>query len=198
MCDHHCIWLNNCVGYANYRWFLAYLVANIWLLSFGFYMTFGLLRTKVAESVDAGLPGSLISRWQAVALSDALRTTTCLMLLCGAMVWLVLAFFIQHLRYMYLGVTTNEAAKWEDVQDCIADGSIYMYYNQDGTPSEANILLQKDEAGCYNRKLTAHELQAVRDLKLELRECKSVADVNNIYDQGFRKNFRDRVFTTPF
>ncbi|MCQ8205584.1 hypothetical protein NP569_25170, partial [Vibrio parahaemolyticus] len=37
------------------------------------------------------------------------------------------AFLAQHARYLYLGVTTNESAKWEDVQYALADGELFRY-----------------------------------------------------------------------
>jgi hypothetical protein len=34
--DHHCIWVNRCVGYYNYRWFLAFLLTHAIICTYGF------------------------------------------------------------------------------------------------------------------------------------------------------------------
>lgn len=186
------MWVNNCVGHFNYRYFLAYLVANIWLLGYGFRLTHGVLKVQVKK---ANLSGSTISRWRNVCLLDELKPTTCLMLLCGIMIWLVLAFLIEHMRYMYLGVTTNESGKWEDVQYCIEDGTVYTYYYPDTQkPSELCIVMQKLPDGLFNRSLTPEEQRIVNDQHLELKQVPSVRDITNIYDKGFKQNFKDRVF----
>lgn len=120
-----------------------------------------------------------------------------MVLFCGTMIWLVLAFFIEHMRYIYLGVTTNESAKWEDVQDCIGDGTIFMFTNPDiqtHSEHEHNIVVQKMPDGSYNRRLSPEELRIVNDQKLRLTKVKSVYDITNIYDKGFRRNFIDRAF----
>merc|ERR1712032_696318 len=33
--DHHCIWLNNCVGVGNHKWFLAFLLTHLVLCLYG-------------------------------------------------------------------------------------------------------------------------------------------------------------------
>lgn len=203
VCDHHCIWLNNCVGHYNYRWFLGFLFANVQLLGYGWYLTFEILRIQVAENKLHQTYGPNISTWglwQNTMLSNDLKPTTCLCLLCGTMVWLVVAFLFEHIRFLYLGVTTNESGKWEDVADCIADGSIYKYVYADGTePESTQIIVQKMEDGSngrpqFNRALTPEEQRVVSSQSLVLRPVKSVAGVCNIYDKGFKRNVVERVF----
>lgn len=45
--DHHCIWLNQCVGEKNYRWFLLFLFINSTFLLYGSYVVFLFLYSDI-------------------------------------------------------------------------------------------------------------------------------------------------------
>lgn len=199
MCDHHCIWINNCVGYNNYRWFFSYVVANVILLCYGFYLTWKLLAIVVTE-VESSTPQSFLNHkaWvRALYHTKESKVTGCLMLLCGSLSTVAIAFLFVHIRYLYLGMTTNETQKWEEIGDCIEDGTLFTYQYPSTEPhiptslemkNDPTIVLQRLQNGTFHRALTAKERIKVEQHRMVLRQVKGFEDINNIYDEGFVNN----------
>lgn len=50
MFDHHCVWLNQCVGEHNYRWFITFLFVNSMFLFYGATVIYLVLISKVCTS----------------------------------------------------------------------------------------------------------------------------------------------------
>jgi palmitoyltransferase ZDHHC4 len=197
MCDHHCIWINNCVGYNNYRWFLLFVIANVILLCYGFYLTGSLLSIVVAR-VQKDVPASFLNykAWaRALYHTKESKITGCLMLLCGSLSTVAIAFLLVHIRYLYQGVTTNETQKWEEIGDCIEDGTLFYYQypvevvaKRAGQANEPSIVLQRLPNGTFHRALTPKERIKVEQNGMVLRQVKGFQDINNIYDRGLVNN----------
>lgn len=47
--DHHCVWLNQCIGELNYRYFLAFLLVHILFFSYGVFVMTSLLLGEVCS-----------------------------------------------------------------------------------------------------------------------------------------------------
>jgi palmitoyltransferase ZDHHC4 len=121
--DHHCIWLNNCVGQRNYRWFLAYLVLNSVLMIYGaigaasifateiqdkrlFEATF--INTVTQQRTQAGWV--IIFQYLMGQFSELMMVT----FMATVMGVLVTGFTCYHLFLAARNVTTNETYKWSE------------------------------------------------------------------------------------
>lgn len=137
--DHHCIWINNCVGLHNYHYFVALLIAISTLLCYGAITGWNILGDILQESyVPRRLTaGSLTSKRWSTGISwtewinrymicIALNTRIGVVTLLATMTYpLALGFFVYHVYLIWAGMTTNETAKWSDLREDIYDDLIW-------------------------------------------------------------------------
>src|SRR2546421_2458895 len=50
-CDHHCVFINKCVGYGNYHYFLTLLLTTGIMLSYSVYLAWRLLSAMLQQSI---------------------------------------------------------------------------------------------------------------------------------------------------
>ena len=132
--DHHCIWINNCVGLSNTRHFLFFLLSTDLLLATGLVYSYGILggglnnavaSTAVAAAATATAVGwADWSRLMCLAVVDQVYMGAVLML-CALLSPLSATFTLYHLYLIWAGTTTNETTKWADRKDDIRDGTIF-------------------------------------------------------------------------
>ncbi|KAI5950902.1 SWF1 [Candida jiufengensis] len=192
--DHHCIWINNCIGYYNYKWFLLYLVVNINMLGYGFIVCFKAINLQLTNYTLSGF-WNLITRT-----NDTNKITGIFIILCIIFVIIVIIFTALHLRYIYLGVTTNELDKWGEIEYLIDLNLLYKV----SPPINNQMFVEKASV----RSKTLSEETVYISLKDETILIKNVniadyniipvesviSDIDNEYDKGFWNNLKDRIF----
>ncbi|KAF2729537.1 palmitoyltransferase swf1, partial [Polyplosphaeria fusca] len=146
--DHHCIWVNNCLGRGNYRWFLYLLLSTAIMLAYGAYLAHMVLSPMVHKEYkeherwyryDQGPTADPLS-WlvyfdmklhyflvYAGIYLEAGGLAAAGVGLLALMTWpLPLGLLGYHVYLIWAGMTTNESSKWADWRDDMADGVVFL------------------------------------------------------------------------
>ena len=142
--DHHCIWLNTCVGERNYRWFLLFLASNLCIMAYGVWAASAVLLREYygPENLAAPRGGGQLPRAAMIALRTLTNIETgatyppgswrpfavaqyflsmhtevsCVLALCSVMGVIMVGFVVYHASLVSYNVTTNESFKRHDCE----------------------------------------------------------------------------------
>lgn len=182
MMDHHCIWLNNCVGLGNVRYFLIFLISFALVCSYGSYI-FGtvLLELRHRQGLDTmqvwdddkGEMVPLSFRSSLLHLLDSNIILAITFVLLVVLSPAIAIFSGLQIRMGMLGYTSNEESKWESVQEAILDGVAFWIEKEDGR--KAIEVIEKEDQAKDTRPRTPVRL---------------LAEVENKYDRGAWNNLK--------
>lgn len=123
--DHHCPWLNNCVGEDNYKHFLSFLCSTIAYLFYATYVLTGIILARLdhfgfldSEFLTSQKTFRKIKVTKLVMLKYSMLQLPVIMaldFLCGVMALVLVAFVGYHVYLILTGKTTNETVKWDSV-----------------------------------------------------------------------------------
>lgn len=190
LADHHCLFLNRCIGAKNYKQFMAFLFTTLYIFIYGGIVTSSILLRLIPDLLEQGHRGRDLFR-SILRVGRGYRAAACMLILCVLLGIINVVFIAAQVKYIYVGATTNEVTKWEDVNELMDEGKLYMYE----LPAETkqSIVLQRLSDGTWHRSLNSQEQQLVSKYKAPLVQITSHESVHNIYDEGFRRNLKTRL-----
>ncbi|KAF8456081.1 DHHC palmitoyltransferase-domain-containing protein [Kalaharituber pfeilii] len=221
--DHHCIWINNCVGHNNTRHFFAFLWATNILLTYGGYLSYSIMNNFIQSLLRRGtkvsdLPWGLYFKgWGIGFLQETpIAAVFLLSVMCGILSY---SFTFYHVYLVWAGTTTNETFKWSDWSEDISTGEIYIADLLPFTPVSStthpsslhniphpslpntNPALNPPSSNCYPTTaapLTPSEIQAlIEPPDVKWRQAEGLKEVENLYDLGFVENMRMVIWPKP-
>ncbi|KAK8960118.1 putative S-acyltransferase [Platanthera guangdongensis] len=121
--DHHCGWMNTCIGEKNTRYFMAFLLWHFLICLYGAIILVLILAGQLKErkiifilTVYYGIEKSFYSLFPHVVqwLLDAHNTQMILIVFLIVISLLLAGFFGYHAQLCFTNTTTNEAFKWQE------------------------------------------------------------------------------------
>ena len=123
--DHHCIWLNQCVGEQNYRYFLLFLFVHVVFFAYATVVSFLVVYSEVVErdllnatfvnhSTREEYKATLWMVFMFLVNQKGYVIFICVFAF--IMTIAILGFLIYHLILVGYGMTTNESVKWASLE----------------------------------------------------------------------------------
>lgn len=203
--DHHCIFINSCVGYHNQRYFVLLLLTTGILTVYATKVGLSLLSSQIFmhlpkwNLLGSGFTWSEYFQIWAWALQENVRigAVTLLCLLLTPLVW---AFLGYHMYLIWAGTTTNESMKWSDWQADMSDGFAWKRTLPQDRPRDPSIEPECDRWPCESLQIlmqTEDGDPPRGEGAIGVGQWEQVwrlKDVENLYDLGFWDNLMDVFF----
>ncbi|XP_047152470.1 probable protein S-acyltransferase 17 isoform X1 [Vigna umbellata] len=193
--DHHCGWMNNCIGEKNTRYFMAFLLWHFLIclygtVAIGLVLAGRLRELRVVDILTAvyyGIENSFLDLAPNIVqwLLGSYNTQILLMVFLAIIGMLLAGFFGYHTKLCITNTTTNETFKWQD----------YIEWQRKLREAKVSAeALKQSIDGIHSEKQPSSSKWRAFFKKSPLEDV--VVVKNNVYDKGFFHNIQEVI--SPF
>lgn len=167
--DHHCIWVNNCIGKGNYLYFFCFLFANTISMVYGFAR---IMYITMRRSEDV---------------APYAKSILIFTILCGSFAVICSVFTYLQLDLVRDGMTTNEKDKWYTMHEIMREGRLIKTADD----RWFIIPLSSQKASGIDGVYTTNPYDSRQYHPQNYTAITDPSDITNIYDSGsFTTNFK--------
>lgn len=191
--DHHCAWVNNCIGYGNTYLFFYFLLSTLILTIYGVFIMSALLQDYIDVYVARGLwtnVGLFYKWWRAIKGLNNIGALWLFTIFCSI---LSVAFTLYQAYLVFSGTTTNETVKWQDIAYAIKHRDLLIYDGLNDDEVDKNSRYYQHSSGARKQQIIFRDTEGnFSDPRSPFaRPINGLAEVDNIYDLGWKRNFID-------